>query len=137
MINSIYHDIITGCSINTSMNHTFISRVIIKCQFGNFIFIIRDVITQCPVPIFCRDRMSRQSKFNTFILQCTYIRQQLVTKVCTGRSCNRIQQIISFTIIQIKSTCQFVVQYTEIQSNIVSCSFFPFQVFIISLRSNQ
>ena len=119
------------------MNNTHIVRIIIDSHLCNFIFIVRDVIAYCPLPVFRSNGMCVYCKFHTFIFQCTYIGQQLVTEICSGGDSYRIQQILCFTIIEIQSTGNTSIQETVINTCIPSSSFFPLQILIICQWSNQ
>ena len=81
--------------------------------------------------------MGIDAELKTLVLQCTYISQQLIAEVSSGRSRNGVQQVLRFTEVIVDCTRDTSIQETVIDTYVPGCGFFPLQVLVIRLRSNQ
>ena len=81
--------------------------------------------------------MGIDAEFKTLVLQCTYIGQQLIAEVGSGRSRNGVQQVLRFTEVIVDCTRDASIQETIIDTYVPGSGFFPLQVLVVRLRSNQ
>ena len=137
MVHGIDLNLIACGTVDVPMNHALVGRIVVEGQFGNFVLVVRDIITNGPVPVLCVNRMGSQRKFDTLVLQGSNICQQLVAEIRTSWSSYGVQEVVSLAIVIIQRTCYLVVQETEVQPYVISRGLFPFQILVIGLRGYQ
>ena len=67
MVDSIDLDVMSRSTADTTVDNPFVLGVIVKGQFCDGILVIRNVITDSPIQIFCTDGVCSQREFYTFI----------------------------------------------------------------------
>ena len=64
--------------------------------------------------------MGIDAELKTLVLQCTYISQQLIAEVSSGRSRNGVQQVLRFTEVIVDCTRDASIQETVIDTYVRS-----------------
>ena len=114
-----------------------IIAVVATCQLGDFIVVPCNVIAEVPGEVLSHNRFGVDGKFHTVVFQWTDILCHLGIEVSSDGNFNAVQQVIRFTEVSVDTACDSSIQESEVQSGIPCGRFFPFQIFIESLRAGS
>ena len=132
--------ILDGCTCGKRRiagSDTRIVRIIVGSEFGDTALVPGEVITQAPTEVRCLNGNGIHIKLDALILHPSDIGQNDVREIGSCRSADIIQQVLGTLVVILQSTRNAIVQYTEVDAEIISARLLPFQVRTVTIRLQQ
>src|SRR5690606_22374977 len=104
-------------------------------QSGYFVHIVREVETEVPSELVGVNHTRVEGEFNTLVFKGAHIRPEEIGKVTARRDLDIVQKVFGLALVYIEGTRDPVFQQSKVDTRIVGCGFFPFDVAIISVRA--
>ena len=125
--------VIADTTADASCLDSCIGRIVIGCQLGDTVVIVREVGPDGPVPVLSLKGDTAYLKLDTFVNQATDIGYQVVGQIGSRRDRNLVKQIRCFPIVKIQGTVESAVKESVINTHVVSGGGLPFQIGIVTV----